>query len=174
MTRLVQIGAVTKPHGIRGEVRVHLFNPDSDLLLDREQVWLCKDGEAPRAITVLTARRHGKGLLLTFEGVADRSAAEALRGLEVGVPRDELPTPEEDEFYHFDLEGLRVVTADGEEVGEVVEVLTYPASDCLLVRGGGIDREVPVLRPYVENVDLEAGQITVAFLDDLDTRRSPQ
>lgn len=174
MTRLVSVGAVTKPHGIRGEVRVHLFNPESDLLLDRERVWVSKEGEPPRELAVTSARRHGKGLLLCFEGVADRDAAEALRGLEVGVPRDELPETEDDEYYHVDLVGLSVLTTEGDEVGVVVEVLAYPSVDCLLVRGGGFDREVPILLPYVHDVDLDKRRVTVAHLDDLDARRSPR
>ena len=168
----MSLGAISKPHGIRGEVRVHRFNPDSKLLLEQPSVWLLRDGGPAEARRVEAARAHGPAVLLKLEGVESRDAAEALRGLEVAVPREALPPADDDEYYHVDLVGLRVVTADGEAVGEVVEVLSYPASDCLLVRGAGLDREVPLLRPYVEDIDLEAGVVTAAFLDDLQARRS--
>ncbi len=170
---LVVLGAVTKPHGIRGEVRVHLFNPDSDLLDLQDQLWLAKDGQTPRAWPVVALRRHHGALLVTFDGVEGREAAEALRGHSVAIPRDSLPPTDEEEYYHVDLVGLRAFTEDGAEVGAVVEVIAYPSVDCLRVQGGGIEREVPLLEPYVLGIDIEAGRVTVAFLDDLDARTVP-
>lgn len=168
--RLVALGVVGRPHGVRGEVRVHRFNPESTVLLEQEAVWLRKEGEA-RLVRVERARLHGPYVLLTLEGVSGRDEAEALRGCEVCVERDSLPELGEDEVYHTDLIGLRAVRADGTPAGVVVGVQAYPSADCLVVRGEDGDREVPILEPYVDHVDLRRGVVVVAHLEDLDPIR---
>lgn len=169
--RLVALGAIGRPHGVGGEVRVHRFNPESTLLSEVDLVWLRKEGEAPRAARVERARVHGPHVLLVLEGVRGRDAAEALRGAEVCLPREALPEPAEDEVYHADLIGLTAVLADGSPAGEVVDVLSYPSADCLLVQGEDADREVPILPPYVERVDLDTRTVVVAHLEDLEPIR---
>jgi 16S rRNA processing protein RimM len=165
---LVPLGRVTKPHGLRGDVRVQLYNRDSALLEDLEEVLL---GEPPAPRRIESARRHGELWRVRFAGVDGRDAAEALRGAELRIPRADLPEPEEGEYYHVDLLGLRAVDADdGEERGEVVEVLAYPSVDCLLLRRGEQEREVPLLEPYVVEVDLEAETIAVRHIDDFEPR----
>lgn len=167
---LVAIGAIARPHGVLGELRVHRFNPESELLLDAEEVWLRRDGKAERR-AVTRARRHKDMVLLTLDGVVGREAAEAMRGTEVCLPRDVFPAPDEDEFYHVDLIGLRATLADGTEVGEVTDVIAYPSVDCLCLAEAEGVREVPLVDPYVVEVDLEAGRIVVAHLEDLDLQR---
>lgn len=168
--RWVALGAVARPHGVRGELKVHLFNPDSTLLLEQAVVWL-RRGEDLREHQVERSRAHSGFVLLTLRGVEGREAADALRGAEVCLPRAALPEPDPDEVYHTDLIGLRAVLGDGSPVGEVVQVLSYPSADCLLVRAEAGDREVPFLTPYVERIDLEAGVAVVAHLEDLDLIR---
>lgn len=167
---LVALGAVARPHGVRGELRIHRFNPDSMLLLDRETVWLRQDGRE-REVRVERARLHGKLVLLTLEGVRGRDAAEALRGAEVCVPREELPPPDEDELYHVDLVGLSAVREDGTAVGTVSDVIQYPSVDCLAVDSDEGRREIPLLEPYVREVDLDAGRVVLAHVEDFDLIR---
>ena len=164
---LVPLGAVTRPHGVRGELRVHRFNPDSPLLLEQSTVWL-RGEDGAREVRVLSSRPHKELVLLTLEGVVGREAAEALRGREVCVPRDALPPPDEDEVYHIDLLGLSARLADGTVIGEVAEVIRYPSADCLLLLTPRGKREVPLLSPYVVDVDLDARVVIVAHLEDLD------
>ena len=170
-TRLVALGAITKPHGLSGEVRVHRFNPDSELLMGLERVWLRKDGEV-RPHVVARSRRNGVLVLLTLEGVQGRDAAEALRGWEVCVPREALPPPDEEEYYHIDLIGLQAVSPEAEALGSISEVIRYPGSDCLVVTSSEGRREVPLLAPYVVDVDIEGGKIVLAYLEDFEVRRS--
>jgi 16S rRNA processing protein RimM len=162
----VSLGAISRPHGVRGELRVHLFNADSELLTTLSRVHLRDAQGKVTAFAVRSARRAPKTWLLALDGITTPEAAEALRDHEVCISRDEMPAPAEDEFYLRDAVGLPVVRG-GEKVGEVLEVMLYPSMECLRCRFADGIREVPVMRPWVEGVDIEAGEVRVGDLDDL-------
>jgi 16S rRNA processing protein RimM len=167
----VELGVITRPQGVRGEVRVHPWNPDSTLLAELESVLLLEES-GPRRVRVESARKMPKVFVLTLEGVRGFDAAEALRGVHLGVPRDELPALEEDEVYLVDLVGLAVMQG-GRRIGEVIEVLEYPSIECLRVECEDGFREIPLNRPWVEDVDLEAGEVRVGDLDDVPLEARP-
>ena len=128
---LVPVGVVSKPHGVKGEVRLHPFNADSPLWGKKQkkrlaEAFLAAPGEGPRPCVVTSARKGPKYVILTLEGVVGREAADALRGHELHIPREALPPLAEDEFYLLDLEGL-ALERDGERVGEVARVLESPS-----------------------------------------------
>jgi len=164
----IALGVVTRPHGVRGELRVHRHNPRSTLLGELESVLLRRaDGEATR-VRIEGTREGPKGvLLMTLEGVSGREDAEALRGAELCVLREELPEPPEGEWYHVDLLGLRAVRPDGREAGRVVEVLAYPTVDCLRVRGEDGEWEVPMVEPWVGEVRVDEGYVEGDGLEEL-------
>ncbi len=159
--RLV-VGRIGRAHGIKGEVTVEVrtddperrFAPGSVLLTDPAHVG---------PLTVAAGRVHSGRLLLSFEGVRDRNAAEALRGtlLLVEVDADErLEDP--DEFYDHQLVGLTAVQADGVEVGRVSQVLHLPAQDVLVVKDAhGRESLVPFVAEIVPEVDLDAGRVVL-------------
>lgn len=163
------LGAITRPHGVRGEVRVHRFNPDSELLLELDRV-LLRRADRPEELDerkVLASKRSGDADVLRLEGIDRVETAEALRGVEVAARRAWLPPPEEDEIYHVDLVGMRVVEA-GVELGVVDDVLAYPSVDCLRVVTARGAIEIPVLEPYVVEVDPERRVVEVAHTEDFE------
>ena len=165
---LIALGVVARPHGVRGELRVHPYNPESTLLLTEPLLWLRERGGLTREATVEHARPGPKGaVLLTLVEVVDREEAERLRGAELCVPRAHLPKLAEGEWYQADLVGLRAVSAAGDVLGEVVEVVEYPTVCCLRVRCEDGDREVPLVEPWVGEVDVEGGRVVVTGLADL-------
>lgn len=174
--QLVELGAITRPQGIRGELRLHAFNPESDLLLSLRSAFLIgaetddKSEAAPQAITIRSVRRAPKAFILSIAGVSDRDAAEALRGKLLAVPREALPPAGEDEFYLIDLEGLRVLQGD-REIGVVERVLEYPSIECLEVEIEAGVVEIPLVEPWTLSIDLEEGVVQVGDLDDLPVRR---
>ncbi|MBX3247402.1 MAG: 16S rRNA processing protein RimM [Myxococcales bacterium] len=163
---LVAVGVVIKPHGIRGEVRIHAHNLDSPLWDEAAPIVLrFPDGD--REVEVQTLRIvPGKHLVARLAGVATREAAEALRGVEVLVPRARFEDLEEDEFYLVDLVGLRV-QRDGLDVGVIEDVFEYPSVACLKVRSEDGVREVPIVEPWVVDVDVEGGVVEVGPWDDV-------
>jgi 16S rRNA processing protein RimM len=108
---------------------------------------------------------------MTLEGIDGREAAEGLRGVELAVPRAELPEPTEGEWYFVDLIGLRAVDARGEAVGEVIDVVSYPSIDCLVVRMADGIREVPVVEPWLVAIDVDGGRVTVGDIADFPIQR---
>lgn len=165
-SKWVALGAITRPHGVRGELRVHLFNADSNLLSTLPRVHLRDADGHLHMYSVRSARRAPKTWLLALDGVTTPESAEALRDHEVCIPRAEMPAPSEDEFYLGDAVGLPVMRA-GEKIGEVLEVMLYPSMECFRCRFEDGIREVPVMRPWVEGVDIEGGEVRVGDLDDL-------
>jgi 16S rRNA processing protein RimM len=161
----VALGVVTRPHGVRGELRVHAFNADSDLLASLREVHL-RNAQGVTAHRVRAARRAPKTWLLALEGFTTVEAAETLRDHEVCVPRSQMPAPDADEFYLRDAVGLPVKRG-GVAIGEVLEVMLYPSMECFRCRFEDGIREVPVMRPWVEGVDVDAGEVRVGDLDDL-------
>jgi 16S rRNA processing protein RimM len=154
-SRLIEVGFVARAHGVRGELRVVLHNPDSSALDAAETVYLAGERR------VLIAARPVQGaVLVTLEGIGDRDAAEALRGSSVEVDRDALDL-DDGEVLLADLVGCRAVLSDGSDWGEVVRVVTGP-QDRLVIRHGDIERELPLVDELVTAIDLDAGTIEVA------------
>ena len=168
--RYVPVAQVGRPHGVRGELRLQVYNLGSDLLLSRPPVQLRLPDGSEREAKIRSARPVNKGILVELDGVADRDAAEALRGAEVCVRRDLFPAEEEGEFYACDLEGARVVAPDGAELGRVRELRTFPSVHALVVTAsdGGKDWEIPLVEAFVEDIDVEEGFVVLATLEGLE------
>jgi len=164
---VVSLGVVTRPQGVRGEVRVHPFNKDSDLLLELSEVLLISPRGEARRVRITQARRMPKVVVLRIEGIGTVEDAETLREATVAIPREALPPPERDEFYLVDAVGLAVRLTSGEPVGEVVEIMEYPSVTCLRVRVDEGYLEVPLLPAWVDRVDPEGGEVVLLTIDDL-------
>jgi 16S rRNA processing protein RimM len=149
---------------VRGELMIDVRTDSADVRFAVGAVLSAtpRDG-APRTLTVTAARPHAGRLLVFFDGVAGRDAAEALRGALLLADLEDLPPIENpDEFYDHQLEGLAVRTVGGAEIGRVREVLHGAGADLLVVdRDGGGETLVPFVRQIVPEVDLATGWIMV-------------
>jgi 16S rRNA processing protein RimM len=156
------VGRVGRAHGVRGEVSVDVRTDEPETRLAPGAV-LTTDPEDVGPLTVAAGRAHSGRLLLTFVGVDDRGAAEALRGTFLLAEIDPAGRPaDEDEWYDHQLVGLRAVLVDGSALGEVRAVLHLPGHDVLAVdRPGGGEALVPFVGSIVPVVDLVAGRVVV-------------
>jgi 16S rRNA processing protein RimM len=148
------VGRVVRAHGIGGEVVVDVRTDDPDLRFAAGAALrgVPSGGGAERAYVIDSVREHGGRLLMRLNGVADRDSADALRGTLFLVDSADLPPiSEPDEFYDHQLEGLRVVTTAGEDIGAVAEVLHTAAGELLAVRPDDRDRP-EVLVPFVSAI----------------------
>jgi 16S rRNA processing protein RimM len=154
MLKRIPLAAVAGAHGIKGELRLKLFSDSIDSLSRQERLYV---GGAERRL--LGIRDSGKTAVARFEGIADRSAAEALRGSLVEVDRSALPPLEEDEYYHSDLIGLPAFDAEGNKVGTIAAIENFGAGELLEVQleGGRAS-----LIPFKAGIaDLEQGRIVL-------------
>jgi len=147
--RPVTLAAIAGAHGIAGEVRLKLFAASVDSLLPHRHFLA-----GSRTLTLVSARAGGQGVIARFAEIADRNAAEALRGTLLAVPRSSLPPLPEGEFYWHDLIGLPV-EADGALVGTVVSVDNFGASDIIEIEKAGGAR---IMVPLVPSAVLDVGE----------------
>ncbi|MGQ9814845.1 MAG: ribosome maturation factor RimM [Candidatus Roseilinea sp.] len=161
---LLEIGVVTRPHGIAGEVRVQVPPEYVTALLSIRRVYLAFSGQDSLRLYKVEARRpHQDVMLYKLEGVITRNDAEALRGALVLVRVKDLPALDAGRYYPHQLIGLRVVTMDGAPLGEIYEVLATGANDVYVVRQSPDAKEVllPAIADVVRSVDLTNGVVTV-------------
>ena len=154
----VVVGRITRAHGVRGEVAVEVRSDNPLRFADGADVFL-EDG---RRLTVAASRPHGGKLLVTFDGVTDRTHADELRGRTLVVPESMLPPLPPGEYWPHQLEGCEVVTEAGRALGELREVIANPANDLwVAVDDAGRETLVPALRDVVVSVDPSRGVIVV-------------
>lgn len=165
----VPLAEIARPHGVRGEVRLKLYNKTSDVLLAQDEVLVRLPEGEEHEVSVDAARRADDAILMKLHSVDDRDRAEELRGAVICVRRGDFPPADEGEFYAIDVVGAEA-RLDGQRLGVVKEIITYPTTETILVapddRQG--DWEIPLHAAYVGEVDVEARVVTVLTLEDLE------
>lgn len=162
----LEVGRVSKAHGITGELRIVPHWEASDALEQVEEIWLtCNGKRTPYALE--RARAVPKGYLVKLRGVDDRNAAEALQGATVSVARSALAPLEPGEYYLVDLIGAKVLGPEG-ELGEVTGIASHPTVDVIVVRlTDGTTVEQPLSEPWLARVDIAAREVVLSSLDGL-------
>ena len=159
----IAVGQIARAHGIKGEVTVAVRTDDPDVRFVPGTT-LATEPPDRGPLTVAAIRWHSGRLLVTFEGVRDRNGAEDLRGTVLVLDSAEIPAPDDpDEFYDHQLIGLSVVTAAGDAVGEVTDVLHH-GQDLLVVRrgpGAGGETLIPFVSAIVTDVDVAGGRLVI-------------
>ena len=173
----VLVAEVGRAHGVRGAVQARLLADSWEALGRPTTLYLERGGGgppggtrpvAPRPVTVEWVQGGGGGrLILKLEGVETREAAAALAGCRLGLPRAAAPPLPEGQYYHYDILGLAVVDAVGEDLGRVAEIVPTGANDVYVVRGPRGEWLLPALHRMIAAVDLEAGVIRVRDVADL-------
>lgn len=172
----VELGRVGEAWGIKGWVRIQPHSADTEALFASKD-WYLQPPEprfargfsafsGPVAVRVAEIKVHADGVVARLEGMDDRNAAEALKGVRISLPRSAFPATPEGEYYWVDLIGLRVVNREGVDLGVVRDLMpTGPTSVLVL--------EYPVVQDGVETVAERLIPFVSAYIDDVDrtTRR---
>lgn len=160
MTGRVLLGQITAAHGVRGHVVVRTYTGAPE---DIASYGPLQDEAGERQFDIAVVRVTPKGVIARVAGIADRNAAETLRGTRLFTERERLPPTDADEFYHSDLIGVKAVRPDGAPIGEVIAVHNFGAGDILEIRmaEGRSTEMVPFTRAFVPDVDLAGGRLTV-------------
>lgn len=193
---LIALGRIVGGHGVRGWIKVQPFSSDSDVLVLAKQWWIGRPAgplsgsslaEKPRQIDVLWARPHSSTYLASVKDVADRTAADQLKGHTVFVARQSFPALADDEYYWVDLIGCLVTTDETgqtQTLGVVHEILDNPAHPILSVKQQCLDTEnnlmvdrlddkerpifslIPFVAAHIDAVDLTKKTITTHWPTD--------
>ncbi|AJC21807.1 ribosome maturation factor RimM [Pandoraea pulmonicola] len=167
---LVELGYIGDAYGIRGWIKVQPHTGKGEGLLSADRWYFRRPGESTYAMAdVLLSRGHSGTVVAQLRGSGNRTTAEALKGLQVWVPRSAFPTAGEDEFYWVDLIGAQVTNLQDEVLGKVVGLLDNgihtvlrvayeaPAADGKPAKTA--ERLIPFVGQYVQTVDVEARRI---------------
>jgi 16S rRNA processing protein RimM len=160
---------VSRPHGVRGEIRVEIITEYPERLSLHADFYLAHPDSPTtvRRYQVEKVRIHRDVALLKLAGCDDRNTADELRGLLVQIPIEDAVPLEEGEYYLYQIIGVRVETEDGEGLGQVVDVIETGANDVYVVRGPRGEVLLPAIEDVVLDLDLETRRMVVHLLTGL-------
>lgn len=180
---LIELGRIGEPYGLKGWVNVQPSSEQPDVLLKARQWWVSRirpaaDGAVRKVnkpgvsdlvfepFKVLEAKLHADRLVAHLEGVEQRELAAQFKGCRVYVPRSRFPALPEGEFYWVDLIGCAVRNLQGQDMGEVVQLVDHGAHPILVVKKGDAEMLIPFVEAYVPKVDMVARSIDVDWQED--------
>ena len=153
------VGRLLRPHGVQGEIRMEILTDFPERLRKGRVVYV---GGERRPYQLAEVRQADKALLVRLEGIADRGAAELVRGLEVCIEGSRLPGLEEGEYYYHQLIGMQVVDEAGRPLGVLEQILETGANDVYVVRPAeGAELLLPAIEEVILRVDVSDRRMTV-------------
>jgi 16S rRNA processing protein RimM len=152
--KFITIGRFGAPYGVKGWMKIQSFTVPVENILDYEPWYIEQNGDW-QAISLSGQRKHNQGVVATIEGCDDREQTVQYRNVDIAVPRNELPELEQNEYYWTDLEGLKVNTVTGKELGIIDHVFATGANDVLVVKGEKEHLVPYLLEQVVKKIDLD-------------------
>jgi 16S rRNA processing protein RimM len=164
---LILMGKVVAPHGIKGQLRIVPYSGASDTFLTLKSLLLRSSSGVTGQYDVAAINGHGKKLLVSLKGYTDINQVLSFVGSEILLRRDQLPPTAEDEFYWYDLIGMKVVTSAGIHLGVLESIIETGSNDVYVVTSGDQEYLIPALEDVVASVDVAAKVMTVTPVEGL-------
>ena len=165
LQQYLEVGKITNTHGVMGEIRVQPWADSPEFLCQFKTLYLAQDGSWP--IKVERARPHKNMAILKLEGITDVPSALSLKNAILYIDRSDVKLPE-GSFFIADLVGLEVRDAEnGAVLGKIADVLTLPANNVYVVRGGEREILIPAVDAFVAETNVEEGFICVNMMEGL-------
>jgi 16S rRNA processing protein RimM len=159
------VGKIARPHGVRGEIGMKLLTDHPERLLSVEMLYVGGDYQPHR---VRRMRRHLDGMIIHFADVGDRNAAEMMRDRAVYIHVSDAVPLEDGEVYLYQIEGIRVVTDVGEELGKLTDLIETGANDVYVITGeDGGELLLPAIPEVILKIDVPSGVMIVRLLEGL-------
>lgn len=156
------VGRILAPRGIEGELKVQITTDFPDRFASGRLVYI--DGQP---LQIEGSRRQKQQLLLKLTGIDTRQDAEKLRGQDLTIPRTELRSLPEGEYYAFQLIGLAVETIAGNYVGSIIDLMTTASNDVYIVQSERGELLIPAIEDVVKSIDLENGKVVIEAIEGL-------
>ena len=160
MEKYLEAGRITNTHGIKGEVKIEVWVDSPEFLRKFKVLYIDN-----KPVKLLAGRTHKGFLLAKLEGFDDVNAAMTLKNKLVFIDRKDAKLPK-GSFFLADLMGARVVDEQGNELGELADIMELPAGNVYVVRG---EREIliPAVPEFIKKTDISAGLVTVRLIDGM-------
>lgn len=167
MDDLLKVGVITSTHGIRGEVKVFPTTDDPKRFLDLEEIIL-DTGKEKKTVSIQYVKFFKNMVILKFKEFDNINDVERYRQKDLYVTREQAVPLEENEYFIADLIGLKAISDEGEELGEIADVLQTAANDIYVIKKNGTsDLLVPAIKECVLSVDIAGGMVTLHLLPGL-------
>jgi 16S rRNA processing protein RimM len=160
------IGEIVRSHGLRGTVKVRAV-AESEQFSRLQKAQLQRGAQKLGEYVIERVQIGKEGLFIKFYGVTDRDQAEQLRGAQMMIGLEDCLPAAPGQFYQFEIVGLTVFTTSGQPVGEIVEVVRYPANDVWVVRNGEEEKLIPAVDAVVQKVDMPNRRVIINPLPGL-------
>ena len=172
----VEVGRIADAWGIKGWFKVLAYSADPEALFSSKRWYLQPAERGPKTfvgtvkLAIWEAKEHSDTVVASAQDVDDRTAAEALKGARIFIPRSSFPTAATDEFYWVDLLGLDVVNREGVALGQIRDLLSTGPQTVLVMEytedGKTLERMIPFVSQFVDGVDIPGRRITVDWQPD--------
>lgn len=166
MKDLILIGKISKPHGIKGFVKIRML-ADVDILENLDTIYLKSAQSSFTPIVIDRVTPQNDRAIIHIQGVDDRNAAAELAGSEIHIPRDALKKLPQGEYYHFELIGLDVKTDSGALIGSVTEILSTGANDVYVVTTAHKEVMIPAIKEVVKKIDIDHKEMIITPMEGL-------
>lgn len=164
---LLLIGKITKPHGVRGKLKVYSYAESPQVFSDAQVLYLNLKSGSKKPLEIESVSFHGDMAIMGFVEIDNREKAEEIAGGELYIDKKYLKPLEEDEYYRYELIGLEVETIDGLNIGKIEDVFPTGSNDVLVVKKGKVENLIPVTREVVKEVDLEKKRVLIEPLENM-------
>jgi 16S rRNA processing protein RimM len=164
---LIEIGRIVRSHGLEGRVKVLSYLETPEVLHDLSELFVGRSVSEARPLTLTAVQVGTDSFILKLEGIADRDAAEGLRGSSVWIPSEKMRKLPDGEYYWRDIIGLQVVTEENEILGRIESVFPTGSNDVYVCRAGGREILLPAIGDVIRSVDREQGVMVVRLMKGL-------
>ena len=156
------VGRILAPWGIRGEVKVEVLTDFPERFAPQKVVYL-----NARPLEIESCRPHKQHLVVKLATIDSVEDTEKLRGQDLTIPSSELSRLPEGQYYTFQLIGLKVLTTDGEHLGQIADIMTTASNDVYIVKGKRGEILIPAIEDVVKSIDLEEGKMVIEAIEGL-------
>lgn len=164
---LLLVGKVIRPHGLAGLIRIWSYAQTEESFLNAGTVFLKSDRDEIQEYRILTVKPHGTVFLMELDGLTSLEDAKRFRGAEILIRKDSLRCESEDEYFWFELIGLKVYLNTGRYIGILRDILETGSNDIYVVREGDAEFLIPAIHEVVEEIDLENKKMIIAEMEGL-------
>lgn len=166
--KMFEVGKIVNTHGVRGEVRVVRITDFEERLAIGEKLYLVKNNESPKELTISGHRIHKQFDLLSFEGLDNINEVEGFKGAYLKIKKEQLTELQSGEYYYYEIIDCVMYTITGEKIGVIVSILSPGANDVWVVKApNGKEHLIPFIKDVVKEINIDEKTVKIEPMEGL-------